>query len=633
MLQWPAVRRSTKGLRHGAWLCALSACVASSASAADPRPLSISDPFDTAGLTWRIERVETGSRPHPGRIYLDDPMRSDAVEEATRSSSSSSDPDSEDRGSNPAWCIMYLALQNTGAVAAEAPQLVPAGTPDVQGIELRLNDASQSQVVASSSDLTRWTRTGRLVEALFANARPIAPGETRRWVVALRVPEPSARERTRLLHVRDTVRSTSVDVQLTPARDARSLALSEAALPKLLQALRHGDVGALLALSKHDGETKLQASDLTLQAQRYARIEELRGDRSLVVDHTQSEIDDTRARLHLQVGACPYRSRSYRRECEQSSIWESFGAGVDVTLGVRGAEWWLDAIQVNLPARFVEERTRTAALLRRFGPLSTIRTLGCDHFLLTTRPDEDGKTQDLLVAGPSHRVLCRYGYNPSVSWDGPGENLPALSDRPCWISVPVHCPLDPKRDAEHNGFAYEHVFWRLPEYTSELRACLLRAPRDLPASGELSFGPPEEHVRGSEPFGSGIKSMTHRGLLSVSECATRLLDLRFQNAVAHYELPADTARPLVVRVRISPQDAHPDALPARLMIDSEPWANIEIDGRPYGTTPLSQGGGVLLPPGKHDLVLRAVTGGTRTMQIDLMPGELLSQDWRWSEAP
>jgi hypothetical protein len=66
--------------------------------------------------------------------------------------------------------------------------------------------------------------------------------------------------------------------------------------------------------------------------------------------------------------------------------------------------------------------------------------------------------------------------------------------------------------------------------------------------------------------------------------------------------------------------------PARLSIDSEPFAVIELDGKPLGTTPLYQ---VRIAAGRH--VLRAETGDGRVQRraIDVAPGTVTGVVLRW----
>jgi hypothetical protein len=67
-------------------------------------------------------------------------------------------------------------------------------------------------------------------------------------------------------------------------------------------------------------------------------------------------------------------------------------------------------------------------------------------------------------------------------------------------------------------------------------------------------------------------------------------------------------------------------LHARLSIDSEPFAVIELDGKPLGATPLYQ---VRIAAGRH--VVRAETGDGRVQHraIDVAPGTVSRLVLRW----
>jgi hypothetical protein len=599
--------------------------------------LRVGGRFAVGALSWRVERVETRDRKTDRTLSIVDPAHRDVLVESMlaqppEQSQRTSWPGPRQESTDP-WVVLYLAFENTGSTFVEAPRLVSAGAPSERGIDLRVNDAPQSEVVASSSELEAWLRNGNFARGLHADARAIAPGETRRWVVALQVPRASADDRMKVLHVRGASATAPLDVRLISAGEEGSIALRGSALPKILRALRAGNVASLQVLSSHDGKPLLDATVLAQQSELYVRMEKLLGSRGLVIDHAQSELDATHARLHLHVAStCPYGQANYDGCSGGGSILESFGAGADLELGLSGARWWLQRVEVHLPQRFVEERTSTLGLMKVYGPNVGIRSLGCHLVVVTTKAGDFGDTVDLLLREPAHKVLCQYGYHSSIVYDAPNGAPSTHSGVPCKGVANIECPRDPERDANHTGATYQYWMVREPDLVIEMSRCLEREPSDLPASGELRFGPPASPTGTGEKYGGNTLSRVHHAFVSVGECISELLDtLRFQNAVLDYEIPAGTDKPAMLRVRLSPRADEPEPLPARLMLESDPWASVEVDGRPYGATPLWREG-LLLPAGKHALVLRTASGASRNFALELGPGELLIQRWRWSQA-
>jgi hypothetical protein len=97
------------------------------------------------------------------------------------------------------------------------------------------------------------------------------------------------------------------------------------------------------------------------------------------------------------------------------------------------------------------------------------------------------------------------------------------------------------------------------------------------------------------------------------------------------EPPAEAASVVEPQPRPAPAPAPPARkASARLSIDSDPFAVIELDGKPLGTTPLYQ---LPVPPGRH--ALRAETGDGRVQRraIDLAPGAKSSIRLRWPPSP
>lgn len=62
----------------------------------------------------------------------------------------------------------------------------------------------------------------------------------------------------------------------------------------------------------------------------------------------------------------------------------------------------------------------------------------------------------------------------------------------------------------------------------------------------------------------------------------------------------------------------PSPAPATLTFNATPWAEIRINGRPVGVTPLM---GVTVPPGRHRIEFAHPTLGTRVQVYTLAPGE------------
>ncbi|EYF02160.1 Hypothetical protein CAP_7371 [Chondromyces apiculatus DSM 436] len=73
--------------------------------------------------------------------------------------------------------------------------------------------------------------------------------------------------------------------------------------------------------------------------------------------------------------------------------------------------------------------------------------------------------------------------------------------------------------------------------------------------------------------------------------------------------------------------------PGTLQVVVLPWAEVTVDGKAMGTTPIAP---IQLPPGPHSVVLRnAELGASRTLSVVLKPGQptLLRVDLRRTESP
>jgi hypothetical protein len=92
--------------------------------------------------------------------------------------------------------------------------------------------------------------------------------------------------------------------------------------------------------------------------------------------------------------------------------------------------------------------------------------------------------------------------------------------------------------------------------------------------------------------------------------------------------PSSSTAPSPVGVHGSPPVRPPPAAasadeestePGTLQVVAIPWANVSVDGRPLGVTPVAP---VSLPPGTHTVVLvNSELGATRTMSVTIKPGK------------
>jgi serine/threonine protein kinase len=74
----------------------------------------------------------------------------------------------------------------------------------------------------------------------------------------------------------------------------------------------------------------------------------------------------------------------------------------------------------------------------------------------------------------------------------------------------------------------------------------------------------------------------------------------------------------LAQIRGTPSDSHPGDF-GRIKIVVYPWATIHVDGRYVTTTPTANP--IALTPGRHRLRFTHSTFGSRTMEIELKPGE------------
>ncbi len=74
----------------------------------------------------------------------------------------------------------------------------------------------------------------------------------------------------------------------------------------------------------------------------------------------------------------------------------------------------------------------------------------------------------------------------------------------------------------------------------------------------------------------------------------------------------------LARIRGKPSDSQSGDF-GRVKVVVYPWATIHVDGKYVTTTPTANP--IVLPPGRHHLLFTHSTFGSRTMEIDLKPGE------------
>jgi serine/threonine-protein kinase len=89
--------------------------------------------------------------------------------------------------------------------------------------------------------------------------------------------------------------------------------------------------------------------------------------------------------------------------------------------------------------------------------------------------------------------------------------------------------------------------------------------------------------------------------------------------------PRPTAKPPEPVAEVTPTPAPTPSPPprARLAIGVRPWAEVEIDGRPYGRTPLAE---IVVEPGEHAVELNNPAYWPRRRQLVLFPGSAVRLD-------
>jgi serine/threonine protein kinase len=95
--------------------------------------------------------------------------------------------------------------------------------------------------------------------------------------------------------------------------------------------------------------------------------------------------------------------------------------------------------------------------------------------------------------------------------------------------------------------------------------------------------------------------------------------------------PVDTRRTSPTATSTASAAAEDSSEPGTLVVSVSPWADVSVDGRPAGTTPLAP---ISLSPGPHSVVLRnSELGASRSMSVTIKPGKptSLRVDLRRSE--
>ncbi|HEX3759756.1 MAG TPA: serine/threonine-protein kinase [Kofleriaceae bacterium] len=172
---------------------------------------------------------------------------------------------------------------------------------------------------------------------------------------------------------------------------------------------------------------------------------------------------------------------------------------------------------------------------------------------------------------------------------------------------------------------------RPPVTTGEPRtgtAAAASATMELPAPA-LARSPAESAAPGAEPAtaSSAAAPSTEAPTAQPPPAAPEAPPTAKSPAAAAAGPPAPPATPPPAR-RVAPATAPPARRsPGRLSIDSEPFAVIELDGKPLGTTPLYQ---LAVAPGRHQL--RAETGDGRVQRraVDVAPGAVSAVVLRWA---
>ncbi len=161
-----------------------------------------------------------------------------------------------------------------------------------------------------------------------------------------------------------------------------------------------------------------------------------------------------------------------------------------------------------------------------------------------------------------------------------------------------------------------------PAIDPGVRDAVTSAPS--PALAPVTIAPPQDRVASSpstgvtelgaepppsEPPGADVATVPHARSRSQESSTQRARP----SAPAPSTPPPTSADPPEASLRIE------DPQPATLRINAIPWANVELDGRSLGATPLTH---VELAPGSHTIVLtNPVLGRSPTEHVEVQAGE------------
>jgi len=132
-----------------------------------------------------------------------------------------------------------------------------------------------------------------------------------------------------------------------------------------------------------------------------------------------------------------------------------------------------------------------------------------------------------------------------------------------------------------------------------------------PPPGRTEPGP---QVQSTAPSGTGVAAVTN------AQPSSREATTQRGRPSAPAPAPAPVPSPPPTSLeRPDTQPAIEDQEPATLRINAIPWANVELDGRALGPTPLTH---VELAPGSHTILLtNPVLGRSRTERLEVQAGE------------
>ncbi len=149
-----------------------------------------------------------------------------------------------------------------------------------------------------------------------------------------------------------------------------------------------------------------------------------------------------------------------------------------------------------------------------------------------------------------------------------------------------------------------------PVSTARTASLVRQSPADAPATQK-----PASPV--AEPIPTSAAPVAPQLAPAAADVPSR--PARRDPAAARAPRPAPNDSPTGAAATTPAGDAPPSEEPARLDVNAIPWAEVWIDGRRVGDTPLFD---VRVAPGPHALELRnPALGASRTLRLDLSAGE------------